>query len=92
MSEECSKRLSPYQNVDDYADSMFSIFQDSMDKFAPPSIRKSSLNKKKQYKYDAKVAEAKRIRRKLENQFRKAGLEIHRQILIRKKPSKKIGV
>ena len=59
VSEECSKRLSPCQNVDDYADSMFSIFQDSMDKFAPPSIRKSSVNNKKQYKYDANVAEVK---------------------------------
>ena len=81
VSEECSKRLSPCQTVDDYADSMFSIFQGSMDKFAPPSIRKSSENKKKQYKYDAKVAEAKRIRRKLEDQFRRSGLEIHRQML-----------
>ena len=60
---------------------MFSIFQGSMDKFAPPSIRKSSENKKKQYKYDAKDAEAKRIRRKLEDQFRRSGLEIHRQML-----------
>ena len=46
VSEDCSKRLSTCRNVDDYADSMFSIFQDSMDKFAPPSIRKSSVNKK----------------------------------------------
>ena len=55
FSEDCSKRLSIWRNVD--------------------------VNKKQPYKYDAKVAEAKIIYRKLEDQFRKSGLEFHRQML-----------
>ena len=77
---ECSKRLSPIDNVEDYTNGMFTVFQDALDQYAPISIRKTSVLKRKPYKYDAAVAEAKRLRRKYEDMFRKSGLEIHRQL------------
>ena len=76
LSHSCSEG----NDSDILASRLDQLLRSSVDQFAPEMTRKTSQKVSESYRFDPIVAEAKSKRRQLERQYRKSGLEIHKQL------------
>ena len=68
-------------SADEVATRFNDLIQDSVNKFAPCTMRKTSKPKSNKYKYVAEIADAKQLRRALERKYLKTKTEVDKQLL-----------
>ena len=68
-------------SADEVATRFNDLLKNSVNKFAPVTIRKTSKHKSHKYKYVAEIANAKQLRRALERKYLKNKSEVNKQLL-----------
>ena len=68
-------------SADEVATRFNDLLKNSVNKFAPVTIRKTSKHKSHKYKYVAEIANAKQLRRALERKYLKNKNEVNKQLL-----------